>query len=156
MGAAAEAVIRADQTKLLTVFTDCMTLLQIITQWTRGDFTPSVEAEKHWDILSALLEGLHARTEAGSQTLILWVKAHNGDVGNEMADKAADRGCTSDDIKFDCPTHPFLIYAIYTDEQLSQHCWSNKVWKHSRETTGTHTRDRLQCTGTPSHTMCVP
>eukprot|EP00961_Rhodomonas_salina_P053801 721921-Rhodomonas_salina.3 len=56
MGAAAEAVIQADQTKALTirVFTDCMTLLQIITQWTLGDFTPSVEAEKHWDILSAL------------------------------------------------------------------------------------------------------
>eukprot|EP00961_Rhodomonas_salina_P053800 721921-Rhodomonas_salina.2 len=72
-----------------------------------------------------------------------------------MVDKAADRGCTSDNIKFDCPTHPFLIYAIDTDEQLSHHVWSNKVRKHARETTGTHTRDRLQCTGTPSNTMCV-
>eukprot|EP00961_Rhodomonas_salina_P230411 3113720-Rhodomonas_salina.1 len=152
MGAAAEAVIRADQTKSLTVFTDCMTLLQIITWWMRGDFTPG---EKHWDILSTLLEGLCTRTEAGSQTLIVWVKAHVGDVGKEMADKAADRGCTSDDIKFDHPTHPFLIYAIDTDEQLSQHCWSNKVQKHSWEMTGTHTKDRLQRTGTPSHTMCV-
>eukprot|EP00961_Rhodomonas_salina_P231939 3133480-Rhodomonas_salina.3 len=157
MGAAAEAVIWADRTKSLTVFTGCMTLLQVVTLWTRGDFTLSVEAEKHWDILSALLEGLCARTEAGSQTLIVWVKAHAGDVGNEMADKAADRGCTSDDIKFDWPTvaHPFLIYTINTDEQLSQHGWSTKVWKHARETVGAHTRDRLQRTGTPSHTMCV-
>eukprot|EP00961_Rhodomonas_salina_P071541 960758-Rhodomonas_salina.1 len=47
MGTAAEVVVRADKTKSLRVFTYCMTLLQIITQWTRGDFTPSVEAEKH-------------------------------------------------------------------------------------------------------------
>eukprot|EP00961_Rhodomonas_salina_P202448 2730622-Rhodomonas_salina.2 len=96
MGGAAEVLVRAETDKLLTIFTDCMTLrlLQIVDwQWTQGDFAPSVEAEKHWDILTVILSLLLARTEAGAQTLIVWVKAHVCNVGNERADQAADRGC---------------------------------------------------------------
>eukprot|EP00961_Rhodomonas_salina_P142863 1923189-Rhodomonas_salina.1 len=87
MGGAAEVLVRAETGKSLTIFTDCMTLLQIVERWTRGDFAPSVEAEKHWDILTVILNRLRARTEAGAQTLIVWVKAHACDVGNERADQ---------------------------------------------------------------------
>eukprot|EP00961_Rhodomonas_salina_P125111 1685775-Rhodomonas_salina.7 len=107
MGSAAEVLVQAETNRSLAIFTDCMTLLQIVERWTRGDFTPSVEAEKHWDILSVILNRLSARTAAGAQTLIVWVKAHVGDVGNERADQAADHGCRSEDILYDRPTNPF-------------------------------------------------
>eukprot|EP00961_Rhodomonas_salina_P150969 2032927-Rhodomonas_salina.2 len=131
---------QSGQAKSLTVFTDCMTLLQIVTLWTRGDFTPYEEDEQHWDILSVLLQGLRERTAAGSQTLIVWVKAHVGDIGNEGADQAADRGCRSDDIQYDLITYPFRIYNIHTDYTISMHGWANKATTHEREAVGRHTR----------------
>eukprot|EP00961_Rhodomonas_salina_P034599 465900-Rhodomonas_salina.1 len=46
---------------------------------------------------------------AGAQTLIVWVKAHVGDIGTKGADQAADRGCRSDDIQYNLITYPFRI-----------------------------------------------
>eukprot|EP00961_Rhodomonas_salina_P207495 2800692-Rhodomonas_salina.3 len=60
MSAVAEAVALADPTWSLTIFTDCLTLIQIVSRWTQADFTPYVESEGHWDILSVLLEGLQS------------------------------------------------------------------------------------------------
>lgn len=58
MAAVTEAVTLADPDQFLTIFTDCLTLIQIVSRWTLADFTPYVESEGDWDILSVLLEGL--------------------------------------------------------------------------------------------------
>eukprot|EP00961_Rhodomonas_salina_P191194 2579499-Rhodomonas_salina.2 len=157
MGAATEVVVCADRTKSLTEFMDCMTLLQIVTQWTRGDFTPYEEDKQHWDILCILLQALLDCTAAGAQTLLVWVKAHVGDIRNEGAGQAADRGCKLEDICFDQPIYLFRIYYIHTDDTISMHGWANKATTHSRdyEAAGHHTRSRLQRAATPGNIMCT-
>eukprot|EP00961_Rhodomonas_salina_P079285 1065619-Rhodomonas_salina.1 len=155
MGGEAEELVRAETDKSLAIFTNCMTLLQIIERWTRGDFTPSVEAEKHWDILSVILNRLRARTEAGAQTLIVWVKAHVGDVGNERADQAGDCGCRSEDILYDRPTNPFRLYDISNNDLISQHGWSVEAKRHASTILGRHTINSLRRAATPSNVMCT-
>eukprot|EP00961_Rhodomonas_salina_P219527 2967185-Rhodomonas_salina.2 len=128
MGVTTEVVVRADRTMSLTVFTDCMTLLQI-----------------------ALLDSM----AAGAQTLLVWVKAHVWDIGNEGADQAADRGCKLEDICFEQPTYQFRIYNIHTDDTISMHGWANKATTHAREEAGSHTLAQLQRAATPGNIMCT-
>lgn len=46
MGAVTEATLQADKKKSLTIFTDCMTLLQIVNRWALAGagFAPYAEA----------------------------------------------------------------------------------------------------------------
>eukprot|EP00961_Rhodomonas_salina_P136988 1842707-Rhodomonas_salina.1 len=87
-----------DVNKSLTLFTDSKSTLDILRRWTRGDFAPRPEDERHWDILQCLLANIRA-SKAG--TTFIWVKAHSGDPCNEMADVYANVGTESDDVRWD-------------------------------------------------------
>ena len=76
--------------KDVTILTDSLTTIQIVDRWTRQDFGPNWEAETNWDILRDLLQALRDRRGG---TTMAWVKAHSGDVGNELADHQAGLGC---------------------------------------------------------------
>eukprot|EP00961_Rhodomonas_salina_P200782 2708732-Rhodomonas_salina.1 len=152
MSAVAEAVTLADPTQSLTIFTDCLTLIQIVSRWTLADFTPYVESEGHWDILSVLLEGLRSRQ---APTCMVWVKAHVGDYGNELADRAADQGCQSEDVRFHSPHTPFQLYSLEGQEMLSQHGWNQKVLTHASTLVGTHTSHCLCRSEAESTALCT-
>eukprot|EP00961_Rhodomonas_salina_P131067 1764384-Rhodomonas_salina.1 len=74
--------IRARSARL-TMYTDSMSTVYIVLRWTHWDFSPSLDQEEQDDIVEALLEVLRSRT---GHTTLVWVRAHAGDPGNEMAD----------------------------------------------------------------------
>eukprot|EP00961_Rhodomonas_salina_P272102 3677163-Rhodomonas_salina.1 len=49
MAAAARTLDIADPNEPLTIYTDCMSILNAVARWRRGDFQPRLEDEKHQD-----------------------------------------------------------------------------------------------------------
>eukprot|EP00961_Rhodomonas_salina_P185306 2501969-Rhodomonas_salina.2 len=95
-----------------------------------------MESKGHWDILSTLLEGLRARC---APTRLVWVKAHVWDYGNELADRAADLCCKSEEVRFHRPHSPFQLFTLEGPALLSPHCWNRKVLTHTRTLISTYT-----------------
>jgi hypothetical protein len=128
--------------KTLRVFTDCLGLVQIVRRWTRGDFAPRPEDEKHWDILEELLRDLSARTE---DTQIIWIRSHRGDGGNEIADQQAVKGCSNTDGKrYDRPRDAFELRELHTLSQVSPHAWTQGAERYCRDFIGRITLQRLK------------
>eukprot|EP00961_Rhodomonas_salina_P303046 3941076-Rhodomonas_salina.2 len=152
MASATEEVTRSYPDQTLTIFTDCLTLIQIVTRWTRADFTPYVESEGHWDILSTLLEGLRSRR---AHTRIVWVKAHVCYYGNELADSTANWGCRSEDVRFHRPHTPFQLYTMEGYDILSPHGWNKKVLTHASTLIRSYTAHCLRCSKAESTSVCT-
>eukprot|EP00961_Rhodomonas_salina_P116785 1571808-Rhodomonas_salina.1 len=127
----------SDPNTPLTVFTDCMAILNAIARWRRGDFQPRMEDEKHQDIL---LEILRALLRRGASTLIVWVAAHSGDPGNEAADQQADAGILSEDRHWEVELHPISLHSTnsHSFPVLHPANWTSTVDRHSRWYVGRH------------------
>jgi ribonuclease HI len=78
----------------VTVFIDCLGLLQILSNWGRVDFWPDPKDIIHFDVLLPLLQVLREWT---TELVLVKVKSHAGCYHNEMADECADAGCMLDD-----------------------------------------------------------
>eukprot|EP00961_Rhodomonas_salina_P198391 2676531-Rhodomonas_salina.1 len=132
MAAAARATAHADPHQPLTLYTDCMAILNAIAQWRRGDFQPCMEDEKHQDIL---LDLLHAIQCLPAQTLVVWVAAHIGDQGNELADMAANAGTSEEHCSWDLDTCPIALHSISTSmfPCLHKANWTPTVDQHEKD-----------------------
>ena len=79
----------------LTILTDSLSAIHLLCRWRRKRIlTPYVRRAKCRDIVSAILERLLARTQAGTRTLFAKVCAHNSCELNAAADRLAERGAT--------------------------------------------------------------
>ena len=78
----------------VTVFIDCLGLLQILSNWGRVDFWPGPKDIIHFDVLLPLLQVLREWT---TELVLVKVKSHAGCYHNEMADESAGAGCVLDD-----------------------------------------------------------
>eukprot|EP00961_Rhodomonas_salina_P045057 605054-Rhodomonas_salina.2 len=86
LAAVTSALQDADTDTPLTIYTDCMAVINMISRWRLGEKQPLMVGESHQDIMTAAIHALDARH---TETLIVWVKAHAGDPGNEQAASAA-------------------------------------------------------------------
>jgi ribonuclease HI len=77
----------------VTVFIDCLGLLQILSKWGRVDFWPGPKDIIHFDVLLPLLKVLREWT---AELVLVKVKSHAGCYHNEMADECADAECVLD------------------------------------------------------------
>jgi len=93
MAAAAMAVWDTPLDEPLTVITDSLSMLWILRQWRRRDFSYWIDQEQHDDILKSMLARIRVRT---APTTFVWCKAHAGNPGNELADTQANQGCFDD------------------------------------------------------------
>jgi ribonuclease HI len=149
MAAIARAIVAANQREErrdlgqdLTILTDSLTTMQAIQRWTRHDFAPVNEG--HWDILRDLLGGLRKRR---GKTTVAWVKAHAGDVGNEMADGKAWAGCEAGNVEWSKEVQPLGLHDLRSGDQVSEHGWDGAAQKHALEVYGEYTRERLRAPG---------
>lgn len=127
----ARALQLADVNIPLTVYTDCMAILNAIARWRRGDFQPRMEDKKHQDLLLAILNALRRR---GAVTMIVWVAAHSGDPGNEAADRQADAGTRSEERWWELTTYPIALHSTTTSAMPLLHPanWTPTVDRHAR------------------------
>mmetsp|Transcript_69333 Transcript_69333/g.144581 ORF Transcript_69333/g.144581 Transcript_69333/m.144581 type:complete len:1175 (+) Transcript_69333:2-3526(+) len=131
---------QADIDEDLTIFTDSKTTMDIVARWRRRDFAPRAQDEKHWDILQDLLENLLKRT---AKTTFVWVKAHSGDVGNELADHWAGLGTSSDTFRWERETTPLALHRFTDGTLISPSGWSKAASKQAIDTIGQRWRARL-------------
>lgn len=114
----------------VVIFTDCLVLLDILACWQHMDFGPYVEAEANWDILEDVLNGLLGRQAV---TVVAWIPAHRGDLGNGRADMLAGTGCFMEDTRWDHPTYPMRLFDLASQRDLvSPHGWTGGAERHAR------------------------
>jgi hypothetical protein len=68
----------------LTVFIDCLCLLQFLSKWGRANYWPGPKEIIHFDVLLPLLKTLRAWPR---EVVLLKVKSHSGCHHNELADE---------------------------------------------------------------------
>eukprot|EP00961_Rhodomonas_salina_P122477 1649604-Rhodomonas_salina.2 len=143
MAAVARAMAQADPHLSLTLYMDCMAILYTISKWRRGDFQPRMEDKKHQDILTDLLHAILCCTES---TLVVWVVAHIGYQGNELADMAANAGTSEDTCSWDLDTCPIALHSIATSTfpRLHKANWTLTVDKHAQVHVGKQQAEWLQ------------
>ncbi len=67
------------------------------------------------------------------RTTLAWVRAHGGDVGNEIEDYRAGTGCGSQEKLWDRETHPLVQNDLESGEQVSQHGWNAAAGQRATE-----------------------
>ena len=77
----------------LTVFIDCLGLLQLLSRWGRADFWPGPQDIIHFDVLLPLLRLLRSWI---AEVILVKIKSHSGCYHNDRADECASLGCESD------------------------------------------------------------
>eukprot|EP00961_Rhodomonas_salina_P204835 2764871-Rhodomonas_salina.3 len=77
--------------------------MQTLEGWDRADFFPLQALQKHRDVIEPLSAKFRARQ---SPTILVKVKAHSGVPLNEAADRDADRGRSSSEVRFHVTKQP--------------------------------------------------
>eukprot|EP00961_Rhodomonas_salina_P106794 1438087-Rhodomonas_salina.2 len=112
-----------------------MSTAYIVLPWMHGDFSPSLDQEEQDDILEALLEILWSST---GHTTLVWVRAHAGDQGNEMADCEAKAGSEEEEMQWDRKLKLVALYSQSTFNEVSTKGWTAAAEKHCRLFEGQH------------------
>jgi len=79
------------------------------------------------DIMRDIIQFLLKRIEQGLLTIFIKIKAHQGDPLNELADRWADEGRQSDNIRWSLPTNRPIFY--WTDNDITHHSPMNPTVK---------------------------
>jgi hypothetical protein len=109
-------------------------------------------AELNWDILKDMLLALRGRQ---GTTTMAWVKAHSGDIGNELADHQAGMGCGMQEKLWDRETYPLELYGLETGDKVSPHGWNMEAGRKAGEYYGEWARERLRGTGQAVSTVSL-
>ena len=75
------------------IFTDCLVLLLMLSNWGHSNFWPDPGDVVHFDVISPLIQKLRGWS---TNVILIKVKSHAGCFLNEMADKRAEKGRLSD------------------------------------------------------------
>ena len=145
------ALNRLPKDQPATLYTDSLSSLWIIKRWIRRDFGFCLDEEGHPDLVRQLVRALHRRR--GVRTELVWVLAHAGEPGNEVADVWAKAGVDKSapafdwiclDIEFWSPSRNLINFLEW---RASTTRWANH---HSWQTTAQHLRATSQAASTQS------
>ncbi len=91
-----------------------------------------------------MLDALRGRR---GDTTVVWVRAHAGDIGNELAGARVGAGIWSDNERWDRDTHPIEMYSTETGDMVSLHGWNTAAERTETEHYCRFTRERLMKEG---------
>jgi len=79
-------------------------------KWTGEGKSPSMHGNPDADIMRDIVQLLRERIDQGFLTIFIKIKAHRGDPLNELADRWADEGRQSENIRRSLPTNRPIFY----------------------------------------------
>jgi len=79
------------------------------------------------DIMRDIVQLLQERIEQGLLNIFIKMKAHHGDPLNKLADRWADEGRQSENIRWSLPTNKPIFY--WTDNSTTHHSPMNPMVK---------------------------
>ena len=96
--------------KPVILLSDSACFLSSSQKWTGEGKSPSMHGNPDADIMREIIQLLGDRIEQGLLTIFIKIKAHRGDPLNESADRWADEGRTSENIRWSLPSNRPIFY----------------------------------------------
>ena len=96
--------------KSVILLSDSACFLSSSQKWTGEGKSPSMHGNPDADIMRDIVRLLRERIDQGLLTIFIKIKAHRGDPLNELADRWADEGRQSENIRWSLPTNRPIFY----------------------------------------------
>jgi len=107
---ALEDAKRKQDRKPIILVSDSACFLSSSQKWIGEGKSPSMHENLDKDIMRDIVQLLRERIEQGLLTIFIKIKAHCGDPLNELADRWADEGRQSDNVRWSLPTNKPIFY----------------------------------------------
>jgi len=101
---------RQQDRKPVILLSDSACFLSSSQKWTGEGKSPSMHGNPDADIMRDIVRLLRERIDQGLLTIFIKIKAHRGDPLNELADRWADEGRQSENIRWSLPTNRPIFY----------------------------------------------
>ena len=98
-------LLRKQDRKPTIILSDSACFLSSSQKWIGEGKSPSMHGNPDADIMRDVLQLLRERIEQGLLTIFIMIKAHRRDPLNELADRWADEGRHSENIRWSLPTN---------------------------------------------------
>jgi len=122
LGAACPALEEQNR-KPVILLSDSACFLSSSQKWTGEGKSPSMHGNLDADIMRDIVLLLRERIDLGLLTIFIKIKAHWGDPLNEQADRWADEGRQSENIRWSLPTNRPIFY--WTDKEITHRSPTN-------------------------------
>jgi len=122
LGAACPALEEQNR-KPVILLSDSACFLSSSQKWTGEGKSPSMHGNPDADIMRDIVLLLRERIDLGLLTIFIKIKAHWGDPLNEQADRWADEGRQSENIRWSLPTNRPIFY--WTDKEITHRSPTN-------------------------------
>ena len=107
---ALEDAKRKQDRKPIILLSDSACFLSSSQKWIGEGKSPSMHGNPDAEIMRDIVQLLQERMEPGLLTIFIKIKAHRGDPLNELADRWADEGRQSENIRWSLPTNRPIFY----------------------------------------------
>jgi len=107
---ALEDAKRKRDRKPIILLSDSACFLSSSQKWIGEGKPPSMHGNPDADIMGDIVQLLRDRIEQGLLTIFIKIKAYHGDPLNELADRWADEGRQSENIRWSLPTNRPIFY----------------------------------------------
>jgi len=131
---ALEDAKRKQDRKPIILLSDSACFLSSSQKWVGEGKSPSMHGNPDADIMRDIVQLLRERIEKGLLTIFIKIKAHQGDPLNELADRLADEGRQSENIRWSLPTNRPIFYR--TDNGIMHHSPMNPMVKKKNRPPG--------------------
>ena len=115
---ALEDAKRKQDRKPIILLSDSACFLSSFQKWIGKGKSPSMHGNLDADIMGDKVQLLRERIEQGLLTFFIKIKAHRGNPLNELADRCADEGRQSENIRWSLPTNRPIFY--WTDNEIGR------------------------------------